>query len=521
MDRFSLPLADSPDAQHRDDVGHKCAVVAVKNDRGMVISAIANVLWHSRNRGNSGSGMALPKPEDGITIATWHDWQRLQELAAGKTKKRAKAGIGHNRYVTSGAADVRGHQQPFGFRVDRKKYAFAFNGNITNYRQLSIELAQKMQHDVDTDVIRVLLQREIAQCRGDIGAVFAALDEEKLDGCFNIVLMDQDGEVYAYRDANGFRPLVHAQVIADQGNAYSVVASEDSAIAEAFPDARIKYHDVHPGEMLRLTDDGAIAQQIVTGRQQHACFFEWVYFAKQISTLDGVNVARLQRLCAAKNARRENRIHHEPEKRKDCIAFGIPQSGILGAKEWAKLVGLEYVQGVTLNPDKPGRTFILSKNNREAYARAKYQFNDDAIRGNELWLGDDSIVRGLTMEILVKILRDKGAKKIHLTLGCPAIIGPCFYGMDFPTLQELLAGPYRAEIIANGGNLTAEIEIAIAKRLGLDSIRFLNTRDMEDAFEELGFLPKNLCKACIRGTPDAYPTPGGKMEFLRALEGVR
>lgn len=505
-----------------EDIGHHCAVVAIQSSDPDhdVTPDVARALDYNGNRGGAGSGIVTRTQGNLLEVVVkTRDHATLLHIADRtfySTDDEAITGsssIGHNRYVTSGA-DVKGHRQPFIFVANEQQWSFAFNGNIANYPELSRELAEDLQCDVDTDAIRVLLQRAIEEHGEEsMAEVFRAL-EGKLDGCFNIVLMNQRGDVWAYRDGHGFRPLTHGVVKGDTHDTH-VICSEDSATRDAFAGTPVKITDVKPGELIQLRmGEQVVRTQVADRGNTTRCFFEWVYFSRLLSTLDGVQVEAVRKLFAKRMAEAETL---DITTNGDSIAVGVPQSAIVGGKQLAESLGIQYSQVIERNPDASERSFLKSTEDRLAYARIKYLFKDEEIKEKVIILNEDSVVRGTTMDVLVALLREKGAKEVHLRVSCPPIIAPCFYGIDFATLKELLVGKYRADIVANGGNLTPDIEEAIAKELGLDSIKFLTKEAMLTCFEDLGLPANEFCTACIDGTPEAYPTPAGRKRFETEL----
>ena len=406
--------------------------------------------------------------------------------------------------MTSGTEILR-HRQPFTFDAAGRSWSFSFNGNIANYDELRKELSEQLLQDVDTDAIRVLLQQGIRLWPQNMAQVFRFL-EEHLDGCFNIVLMDDEGNMWGYRDGHGFRPLVTS------GN---IIASEDSAIRDAFPEQDFDIADISPGELVtKLKGADPVSLQVMEGRNVSRCFFEWVYFSRLLSKLDGVQVQEAKQGFASALARREK----NGELPAGATVIGVPDSGIAGGQQFAKDLDLPYVQAITRNPEAEGRSFLLgTREERIAFARIKYLFPDGQIAGKDIVLCEDSVVRGTTMEVLVQQLWDMGANSIHLRVSCPPIIAPCFYGIDFPTLRELLVGKYRNAILQNGGDLTQTLERLLAQELGLTSIRFLSKEDMLSVFEKLGLSRDEFCTACVDGTPEGYPTPAGKRRFAEIL----
>lgn len=501
----------------KEDIQHHCALALYRSPGGNadLHSMIAANLDYNWNRGGEGYGIHTALADKFCSRVIGEERRGLQELIGIPSNPNTVVGIGHNRYVTSGSTNS-AHLQPFRFEANDTWYGLGFNGTIANFPSLRQTYNRKLLIDVDTDVIRLLLQEELNRTRGDIATAIRRMENE-LDGAFNIVLMNERGKGWGYRDSLGFHPLVvgtATSLVSDSASngIISVIASEDSGVYDVFRNQAVPYNvrlrPVKAGELIELTDDGPVGTQIIESRKQAHCFFEWVYFARFLSELDGISVQKVRREFA-KELQRQS-----PTAKTDAVMIGVPQSGVYGGEELAALLNLPYIQAIKRSSIAKDRSFLKRPDQRRAYAKEKYVFNDEQLAGKIVYLHEDSVVRGTTLEVLVAQLRERGVKEVHLRISCPAIIAPCFYGIDFPTIKELIVGKYRQEILDNNGELTPRIEAELCKILGIDSITFLSKQGMLAAFDRLGMDPEKLCTACVTTT---YPTPAGAERYKECV----
>jgi amidophosphoribosyltransferase len=426
--------------------------------------------------------------------------------------------LGHGRYETSGAdEDPFRCQQPFSFCAAGIDWSFAFNGTIANYDQLKDKMRIR-RPDVDTEAVKRSLRQEINKrvdllkknAREAMRQVFEAM-EKVLDGGYNIVLINNKDQLFAYRDAGGVHPLS----VARTKDGSDIVTSEDSAMKRVFPENDVEdIRYLGGGEMFASSKEWSEILR-VKDPELHRCFFEWVYFARDLSRLDDVGVRNVREAFGRQMAREELERGAANKGRisRRAIGVGVPKSALEAAATFAEEMGIENVSALQRRPGA-GRSFMQKLQRlRAKVAQEKFEIHPELIEGKDVFLTEDSLVRGTTMKKLVKKLHDAGARSIHLRIACPPIIAPCFYGIDFATIKELLLGKYRDAIIANGGDLTPEIEVKIAEVLGVDSVRFLSREGMLKVFEECGIPRATLCTACIQGTEEGYPTAAGQRLF--------
>ncbi len=485
-----------------DDIGHKCGVVAVLDRQGRnVVPDAIRITDGVQHRGELGAGLAWQRIEErrnGTTEVVQRVLKRnglVKNVLApykGSASLTGYAALGHTRYSTSGG-DGEHLAQPSSVVSDDEnhRFAFAFNGNIVNYRERRREMVgdgATFDCDVDTELIRQLLIAQIGKgTREELVQAFASL-KDVLDGAYNIVLMHKTG-IYAYRDHHGFRPLAYAEHDGRIG-----IASENKAITAVWQNA--KAHDVQPGELLVVTPEEGIVHEQLHKPQRAHCYFEWAYFADRESRLDDRGVSATRYRFGKELAMMDAEV---PE---DALVVPVPDSAKGAADGYAYQRRMRRVDAILKNPEV-GRTFITNVDRKEK-AKMKYLIDKHLVRDRDIVLIDDSLVRGVTMKELIKRLRKKGKpKSIHLRLASPPIVSPCFYGIDFATTNELLVRRYCDGKLVDG-QLPQDVLDAIADDLDVDSIKYLTPDGVTNA---LRMEMHDLCMACV--TKD-YPTEEGR-----------
>ncbi|MDD4628628.1 MAG: phosphoribosyltransferase family protein [Candidatus Peribacteraceae bacterium] len=470
----------------------KCGVAGIADLRGEenVVPDAAALNLRLIHRGELGGGLS------GVTDgALWtvkgNDTEECTapraDLLAGR---RSTSAIAHRRYATSGERSEIG-AQPF----QNDDFSFGFNGTIANYASLAARLRERrvaLGTNVDTEIIQQLIVEGIRLAgRGDMRRVFRSLENE-LDGSYTVTLLGKDGDLYGYRNKLGNRPLSYAVI----GGRIVVMASENSAIEDIYPGART--HDVGPGQLLIAKDGKCELQDVMREGPEARCFFEWTYFARRRSTIDGMPVA------GARDAWGRQLARMERLKPDGAIVVPIPDSAETAAHGYADESRCPLVMGI--EKVREGRTFIEGHPVvREEKARLKYKLHPELLGGRKVILVDDSLVRGTTMTALVKRLRAEGhVSEIHVRIACPPILAPCFYGIDFPEIKELIARLNFSGVLTSG-ELPEEVLTLIAARLGVDSIRFL---PVESVPQVLSRHCHGLCMACVTGE---YPTHAGRV----------
>lgn len=388
------------------------------------------------------------------------------------SKLKGASAIGHTRYSTAGAKALL-NAQPIMIDCNKGKIAVAHNGNLTN----ALEHRRRLEHrgsifqtNSDTEVIVHLIARSSA--RNFSAALGDALNQ--VEGAYSLLVLTPE-EMYAVRDPRGFRPLALGKVMTADGSEAWAIASETCA----FDLMNAEYlRDVEPGEMLRISRSGIESIRVSAPKPHQFCIFEHVYFSRPDSTVFGrsVNESRemLGRLLA-----REHPVEAD-------MVVPIPDSGVPAAIGYSLESKIPFRMGLIRN-HYIGRTFIEpSQAIRNFGVKLKLNPVRNLLEGKRVVLVDDSIVRGTTSRKLVRLMRESGAKEVHMRISCPPTISPCYYGVDTPTKEELIASSNSPE--------------EVRKYLGADSLGYLSLAGLRQAVnDEKG----EFCTSCYTGV---YPT---------------
>jgi len=375
--------------------------------------------------------------------------------------------VGHTRYSTTGST-VLANAQPCNVNTRCGPLAIAHNGNLINAAELKRELVERgaiFTSSTDTEVLVHLIARSEAVTVD--GQIRDAL--EQVDGAYSLILT-VGRTMYAVVDSRGFRPLVLGRL-----GPGVIVASETCALDLL---GATVVRELKPGDFLRIEDGEVIELPRLTPRSVSRCVFELVYFARPDSTVFGESVDRVRRELGRQLAREQPAVGCE-------VVFSVPDSSNAMALGFSEISGIKLEYGLIRN-HYVGRTFINpTQDHRVAKVKIKFNPVRDVIRDKKVVVVDDSLVRGNTSKSLVHMIRSAGAKEVHLRLASPPITGPCHYGIDTPTREELIASTHSIE--------------EIRQFLGVDSLGYLSLNGMlRAAGSATGF-----CHACFSGQ---YPT---------------
>ena len=427
-------------------------------------------LYALQHRGQESCGIVVN--DDGV-FASRKDLGLVGEVFSEDALSRLPRGsmaVGHVRYGTTGASSRR-NCQPIEVNHQKGRMAIAHNGNLSNAYELRnrLELSGAIFHTTsDTETIAYIVTRERLTSPSIEDALSAAMD--KLEGAYSLILMSPQKLICA-RDPHGFRPLCYGKM---PDGAY-VAASESCALAAVGAEF---IRDLEPGEILVFQRDGIISRQEHCGKScRTPCIFEYIYFARPDSVIDGVSV-HAARLRAGEILARTHPVEAD-------LVIGVPDSGLDAALGYSRASGIPYGIGLIKNK-YIGRTFIApGQEYRLDQVKLKLSAVRDSICGKRVVLVDDSIVRGTTSGRIVGLLRDAGAKEIHLRVSAPPFLNPCYYGTDIDSRSNLIACHHTTE--------------EIAKIINVDSLGYLPV----SALRQLtGF--DGCCDACFTGS---YPTP--------------
>ncbi|RDU69077.1 amidophosphoribosyltransferase [Helicobacter cholecystus] len=440
----------------------ECAVVGVygvENAGWLAYYA----LFAMQHRGQEASGMSV---FDGETILT-HKSQGLvsevfDENILGNLK--GQIAIGHNRYATAGRQSS-SDAQPLYARCALGEVAVVHNGNLTNAARLREELTKEgsiFQSFLDTEVILHL----IAKSKKESFEECIKYSAEQIKGAYCLIFV-LSNKMIVLRDRYGLRPLSLGKIQGEKGEGY-IVASETCA----FDLLGAEYvRDIQAGEMI-VFENGKMTSTQLFAPKDFKCIFEYVYFARPDSQVFGKNVYSIRKAMGRELAR-ECKIDAD-------IVVPVPDSGVPSALGYALESGIAFELGIIRN-HYVGRTFIESEQSiRELKVKLKLNPIREIIEGKRVIVLDDSIVRGTTSRQIVKILKNAGAKEVHLLISSPPTISPCFYGVDTPSKQELICATHSLE--------------EVRKYIQSDSLHFLS---LEGLARSLG--GGNYCQACFDG----------------------
>ena len=427
-------------------------------------------LYALQHRGQESAGIAISHNGEtqsikGMGIVPWV-FKRDDLLSID-----GSVGIGHVRYSTSGGSDVE-NAQPLTISFKGGTIAIAHNGNLVNSEELRLELGQ-LGHafisDSDTEVIARLLVKELM--RNDLVESIRRL-MRRIVGSYSFVMLINETLV-AVRDPLGFKPLCLGKAESEGGHGH-IIASESVAI-DVHDGEFVR--DLRPGEVLVIDGDHIESHQLFRPRNTAHCVFEYIYFARPDSVIDG-------RLVYDVRLKIGERLAAEHPVDADMVS-PIPDSGITSAIGYSKNSNVEYIESLMKNR-YVGRTFIMPSDTvRKRAVQLKLNVIKPNVEGRKVVLIDDSIVRGNTSRRIVDMVRRAGASEVHVRIGSPPIISPCYLGIDMPT---------RGELIASHSSVS-EIESAIhAETLGYLSV--------DGLVEAIGIPASDLCLGCLTGT---YP----------------
>ncbi|MDP2577284.1 MAG: amidophosphoribosyltransferase [Candidatus Palauibacterales bacterium] len=444
----------------------ECGVVGVSGLEGAAQLAFLG-LYALQHRGQEAAGI-LAVDDDGEYrihkgVGLVADAIKQEDIA----DFRGRTAIGHARYSTFGESELR-NAQPALVSYRKGKLALSHNGNLTNAAVLRTQLVEEgaiFQSTMDSEVIVHLIAR--SQLDDPDDQVLEALNQ--VEGAFSLIILIND-TLYVACDPKGFRPLVLGRL-----GPGIIVASETCALDLLGADY---IRDVEPGEVLKICDAKIDALPRLAPTVPAHCIFELVYFARPDTRLWGCSVDAARRAFGRQLAK-----EHPADA--DCV-FSVPDSSNSAALGYSVETGLPLELALIRN-HYVGRTFIQpDQSDRDFRVRVKYNAVREVLEGQRVVMVDDSLVRGTTSRGLVAMLREAGAKEIHFRIASPPIRHPCFYGIDMPTKEELIASRLEVE--------------DIREHLRVDSLGYLSLEGMKDAVKEHG----PFCDACFTGS---YPTP--------------
>ncbi len=450
----------------------KCGVFAASSPNRQVSLDIFYGMIALQHRGQESAGMAVVNGKGDIRV---HVGMGLASQVFSNKELAylyGDAGIGHIRYATTGASDL-SNAQPFVFKLPDMQLAVGFNGNIVNYDDLKADLetdGNVFISTTDTEVIGKLFIKQLESGKTDY---FDAVKEvmKKLDGAYSVTMLTDKGEVIAFRDPLGFKPLTMGT---RDGTVF--FASETGALDTV--DAKFE-REILPGEIVVAFKGQVKSRRAIVSERLAHCMFEYIYFMRPDALFEGKYAYKVRENLGRELAKANRHI-------KGDVVVPVPDSGRSSAFGFAMESGIMLEEGLVKNR-YIWRTFIMpSDKARKIGVKLKLNAVRDIVAGKRVILVDDSVVRGTTMAKIVRMVRDAGASEVHLMVSCPPVIAPCYMGVDFPSYKELLASDKTNE--------------EIARFIGADSVTYTTIKNLVDA---IGIPKKELCTACL---DEDYPT---------------
>lgn len=472
-------------------IKEECGVFGVygsKNPR--IAQTVYFGLFSLQHRGQESCGIAVNN--DGV-FKSYKDLGLVNDVFTPNIIEKLGEGniaVGHVRYGTTGGNE-RSNAQPIVVNHIKGSMALAHNGNITNSYELRSQFEAKgsiFQTTSDTEVISYAIIEERLNSETIEEAVCKAMN--RIKGAYSMIIMSPQ-KLIAARDKNGFRPLCYGKT----ANGEYVIASESCALDSVGAEF---VRDIEKGEILVFGKEGikSIKEHCGKGKQT-SCVFEYVYFARPDSIIEGKNVHEA-RIKAGEILAKEHPV-------KADVVVGVPDSGLDAALGYSKASKIPYGIGFIKNK-YIGRTFIYPEvKSRMDKVKIKLNPIANVVNGKRVILIDDSIVRGTTSERIVKLLRDAGATEVHMRVSAPPFINPCYYGTDIDSKENLIACKYTIE--------------EIAKKIGADSLGYLSL----EGVKKIGYVNEKsgFCTACFDGIyPTEIPTKTDKNRFERKINHI-
>lgn len=469
-----------------------CGLFGIYGDSNAAVKTYYGL--HSlQHRGQEGAGIVTQDKNEGKPVFNIHKGFGLVSEVFGDHSVFDKqlpgiAAIGHNRYSTTGSSDSRKNVQPFIVHYRLGNLAIAHNGNLTNTSKLRNELIDEgaiFQTSTDSEIVLHLIAR--SKLNNQVEQVKEALN--KVEGAYCLLFLTDD-KLIAARDPKGFKPLCIGK---KDGN--FIITSETCALDI---NSAEYIRDVEPGEIVVIDDEvketGKIKSFRIKDKKEDYkhCIFEYIYFSRPDSRIYGAYVDKMRRKLGKVLAAKHPVVDPDGDK---VIVFSVPDSSNTAAigyqNQLEKMHIASKLEIGLIRSHYIGRTFILpGQQSREIGVKIKFNTVKGVLEGKTIVVIDDSIVRGTTSKLLVKLLREANPKSINLRISSPAIINPCYYGMDFPSSEELIANKFNQDVEK------------IREELGVDTLEYLTREELLAAMVD--HTPEDFCSACFGGE---YPIP--------------
>lgn len=465
-------------------MGEECGVFgAYDMDGGDVAPSIYYGLFALQHRGQESCGIAVTDTNGQRKVLSQKGLGHVDDVFDREVlaKLQGNLGVGHVRYSTAGGTCVE-NAQPLVINYVKGTLAIAHNGNLVNAIELREELGQTgaiFQTTIDSEVIAYHVARERLNTRKAEDAVKNAM--KKIKGAYALVV-SSPRKLIGARDPLGLKPLC----IGRRDNTW-FLSSESCAVAAVGAEF---VRDVRPGEIVSITKDGLASdmEMAIEAGKQSRCIFEYIYFARTDSTLDGINVYH-SRIVAGKTLAESYPVEAD-------LVVGVPDSGLVAAKGYSERSGIPYGMAFHKN-SYVGRTFIKPlQSERESSVKIKLSVIEEVVRGKRIVMVDDSIVRGTTCANIIKMLKKAGAREVHVRISSPPFLYPCYFGTDVPSNEQLIAHSHTTE--------------EIRQMIGADSLGYMRIEKLSDMVDGIGY-----CDACFTGN---YPMEVPGYDISHAFE---
>lgn len=450
-----------------DKIHEECGVFGVYAPAGETVAPdIYNGLIALQHRGQEAAGISVSKTDGPRgNIVTKKGMGLVSEVFEISDIERlaGNIGVGHVRYSTTGGS-VPENAQPIAMKYIKGSLALVHNGNIMNAEEIKKEQLYRGQAHFttsDTEVLAYEIISERLHSENIEDAVLRAT--QKLKGGYACIIMSPR-KLIGIRDPQGIKPLM----LGKKENAY-ILASESAAI-EAVGGRVVR--DIEPGELIVISGKGLRSIRDLCGKRHAHCIFEYIYFARSDSVMDGAGIYEA-RFNAGQALARKDSVDAD-------LVTGVPDSGLIAAEGYAVQAGIPFTLAFHKN-SYIGRSFIKpTEQERKNAVHMKLSVIKGAVKGKRIVLVDDSIVRGTTMRLIVDMLREAGASQVHVRISSPPFLYPCYYGTDVPSSGQLIASGHSADEICG--------------RIGADSLAYLDIQDFQIMVGDL-----SLCSACFDG----------------------
>lgn len=469
-----------------DKPHEECGVFGIflRDGKMGVLPSAYHALYALQHRGQESCGVAINC--DGV-IECYKDVGLVNEVFTREVLEKLSEGsiaVGHCRYATTGTHN-RNNAQPLLVNHQKGAMALCHNGNLVNAHELreALELKGAIFHTTsDTEVIAYIITQERLKSASIEDAVLKSM--ERIEGAYSLVLMSPQ-KLIAARDPHGFRPLCMGEIDGD------IVFASESCALDAIGATFIR--DIEPGEVVTVSGEGVSSLHCARKCPSSLCVFEFIYFARPDSTIDGSSV-HVARMRAGAFLALEHPVQAD-------VVVGVPDSGIDAAIGFARQSGIPYGIGLIKNK-YIGRTFIQpTQTERQNSVRIKLNAVRSTVEGKRVVLIDDSIVRGTTSARIVGLLREAGAREVHVRFSAPPFRHPCYFGTDIDSTDHLIAAHHTVE--------------EIREIIGADSLGFLSVDDLPKLADHSSC---GFCSGCFTGKyPVDPPKDTQKLKFERRL----